>query len=633
LAKQDELSSTERLLELIRDSDAESQPAGNEGKPKSQRWRMLLSSSFSLARGNLTVGVDLGREDLKLVKVKRTSDRKAELIDFTRIPFDPETPRDHPNFPQFLGSSLHKFCGPLKTVELWATIPSGQVETRHLKIPKVSQNQIANSAFWSYQKHSSFKENETVFDFDVLGEAEEGGVKKIAVMAYTAPRQVVEELQSLFIRAGFPLTGISIVPFASQTLLRFGRVQTHGVAVSSLYIGRDWSRIDIFADANLALSRGIKAGIRTMVEALQHEIEQNWFELTLAKSPTSDQNRIRAIKTRLKQELEIAQSVFFKSIHAPATETVPDKQLAIKEERIFQMILPALERLVRQVERTIRHFGINFDNARVEKIFISSGVELHPRVIDYIGDELGLPIEVIDPFAESEQFTVHPAPPDSIAAKNSYAPALGMALASNAITPNFLHTHKDKRKTSISRNINRGVLACFLALMLACTGLALWQEQQIKDKDFKRASLQNQLGSFDLRVDKNLILKLVERIRIQNRSLQGIGNNFLGVAVLGEVANSTPDSVRILSITTRLGSAGNPAPAGKATAKIEPPKKVLILDGIIFGDRTTIEADLAAYLMALKNSSLFKQTTISKKSLEMMDNQPVIRFTAQMDIV
>jgi hypothetical protein len=102
---------------------------------------------------------------------------------------------------------------------------------------------------------------------------------------------------------------------------------------------------------------------------------------------------------------------------------------------------------------------------------------------------------------------------------------------------------------------------------------------------------------------------------------------------LGEVANTTPDSVRILSINTRLSPVGNPAPAGKATAKIEPPKKVLILDGVIFGDRTTIEADLAAYLMALKNSSLFKQTTISKKSLEMMDNQPVIRFTAQLDIV
>ena len=633
MAKQDELSSTERLLELIRDSEAESQITISGEKPKGQRWRTLLDSSFSLTRGNLTVGVDLGRDDLKLVKVKRISDRKVELLEFTRVAFDPEITRDHPNFPQFLRSALLKFCGPSKAIELWATIPSGRVETRHLKIPKASQNQIANSAFWSYQKHSAFKENETIFDFDLLGETEEGGVKKMAVMAYTAPRQVVEELQDLFIRADFPLTGISIVPFAFQTLLRCDRIQSHGMAVSSLYIGRDWSRIDIFSDGNLVLSRGIKAGIRTMVEALQHEIEQNWFELTLAKSPTSDQNRIRAIKTRLKQELEIAQSVFFSPIHSPAAETVSEKQLAIKEERIFQMILPALERLVRQVERTIRHFGINFDNARVEKVYLSSGVELHPRIIDCIGDELGLPIEMIDPFAEGENFSAHPAPPESSSLKSSFAPALGMALARNAITPNFLHTHKDKRKASVARNISRGVLACFLALMLVCTGFAFWQEQKIKDQDLKKAGLLNQLGGFDLRVDKNLILKLVERIRSQNRSLQGIGNNYLGVAALGEVANTTPSSVRLLSITTRLSSSASPAPAGRAAGKTEPPKKVLILDGVIFGDRTTLEADLAAYLMALKNSALFKQTTISKKSSETMDDQPVIRFTAQMDLL
>jgi hypothetical protein len=59
---------------------------------------------------------------------------------------------------------------------------------------------------------------------------------------------------------------------------------------------------------------------------------------------------------------------------------------------------------------------------------------------------------------------------------------------------------------------------------------------------------------------------------------------------------------------------------------------MMTLEGVIFGERTTLEADLAAYLMALENSALFQQTSIGKKSLETMDNQPVIRFTAQMDL-
>jgi hypothetical protein len=115
----------------------------------------------------------------------------------------------------------------------------------------------------------------------------------------------------------------------------------------------------------------------------------------------------------------------------------------------------------------------------------------------------------------------------------------------------------------------------------------------------------------------------VDQIRTQNKNLQGVGNNFISVAVLGEVANTTPPNVRLLSISARFGPAGKPGA----------PKKVLILDGVVSGERSTLEADLAAYLMTLKSSPLFKQPAISKKSLEMMDNQPVMRFTAQMDVV
>jgi Tfp pilus assembly protein PilN len=265
----------------------------------------------------------------------------------------------------------------------------------------------------------------------------------------------------------------------------------------------------------------------------------------------------------------------------------------------------------------------------VEKVYVSSGIQPHPRILDYIGDELGLPIEVLNPFTLTDGGPAVPPPPESEAEQGSYAPALGMALANNSITPNFLYTYKDKSKASNTRRINRGVFACFFALILACAGIAFWQEQQINEKDLRKISLQNQLGSFDVRVDKNLILKLVDQIRVRNQNLQGIGDNLIGIAVLGEVANTIPANVRLLSINARLGKAAKPAPGGKPEAV----KKVLILDGVIFGDRATLEADLAAYLLTLKNSPLFKQPTISKKSVETMDNQQVMRFTAQMDVV
>ena len=631
MAKKDELSSTERLLELIRDESPAGATAAGSGtrQPIGSRIRNLISNSISISKKTISVGVDLGHDDVKLVMLNRVSERKTEVLDYARVTINPEIPKSHPEFHQFIRSTLTKFCGPHRHIELWATISSARVETRHIKIPKVPPKQIANSVFWTYQRLSAFNDKETIFDFDVLGEIEEAGVRKISVMAFIAPRQEVEDLRGLFTRAGFTLTGISIVPFAFQTLLRTGRIRSYGAAVSSLYIGRDWSRIDIFTGDSLVLSRGIKAGIRTMTDALQKEIEHNWLELSLAKSPTSDPNRIQAIKQRLKQELEAAHNVFFGAIHAEAGSEHDDKQLAVREERIFQMIRPALERLVRQMERTIRHFALNFDNTRVEKIYVSSGVRPHARILDYIGNEFGLPVEIISPFADGTDLVTLRELPGSKPEQSAFAPAMGMAMATNPSTPNFLFTHKDKSKISNTRRFNRGVCAACAAGILLCIGTAFWQEREVQARDAQKLGLQTQLSAFQVRVDRNLILKLVDQIRAQNQSIQGIGSNYMGVGVLGEVANVTPPNIRLLSISAKLGAAGNPAPG----AKPEPSKKILVLDGVITGDRMSLESDLAGYLMMLKSSPLFKQPTITRKAVETLDNRQVMRFTAQMELV
>ena len=147
LAKQDELSSTEKLLELIRDegpSSPQTYPAGAP-RPAGQSITTFLSNSLSFTKTAMSVGVDLGHEDLKLVKVNRVSDRKIELVDFTRVALKPEIPRDHADFHQFLRATLIKFCGSEKSIEMWGAIPSARVETRHLRIPKVPPKQIANT--------------------------------------------------------------------------------------------------------------------------------------------------------------------------------------------------------------------------------------------------------------------------------------------------------------------------------------------------------------------------------------------------------------------------------------------------------------------------------------------------------
>jgi hypothetical protein len=58
----------------------------------------------------------------------------------------------------------------------------------------------------------------------------------------------------------------------------------------------------------------------------------------------------------------------------------------------------------------------------------------------------------------------------------------------------------------------------------------------------------------------------------------------------------------------------------------------LVLNGLVRGDRLTLESTLAGYLIELNNSPLFKQTVISKKSFERYEDQDVLTFTARLKL-
>ncbi len=637
MAKHDEISSTERLLDLIRtENEEEFADSGRSSQRPTGRLKSLFRGSISFKK-NVTVGVDIGYDDLKMVKIQRVSDHNYEMLEYSRVPFDPEIPRENPQFYRFLKPTLAEFCGTSRAIDIWCTISSARVETRQFRIPKVPPRQIPNAIYWSYQREAAFNEKEKVFDFEILGEVQDEQSVKTDVLAYTIPVDEVISLKDMFAKAGFPLTGISIVPFAFQTLLRARRVEVPpDQHVSSLYIGRDWSRIDIFSGGNLMLSRGIKAGVRTMMEALRKEIESSSKGLSLVKAPNEDVGRIRAVKQKKRLDLELAQKYFFGYIPGSTPQDAAGKKLSINEGKIFRMIRPALERLVRQVERTIRHYSLNYENVRVSKIYISSGVSPHQRILNYIAEELGMPTEVLNPFSESGNFLPHVPVPDSVSKQSAFAPAMGMALADNSRTPNFLFTYKDKRKAVRNQRINRSLFAAFALLMAVCVGISFWQERLIRDKDAQKVRLQQHLEGYNLRIDKNLILKLVEEIRDKNRADKAIGKKYLNLAVIGEVVKLTPSNVRLLSISTQLGPLPDKKPpkdAKKKKQKAEPPPKVLILEGIVQGDRLSLESALAGYLMELKNSPLFDRPTINKKSFEFSKNNEVLLFTAKLNLV
>ncbi|MFZ0610933.1 MAG: hypothetical protein WAM73_01700 [Desulfobacterales bacterium] len=629
MAKKDEISSTEKLLDLIRrpgEAAATAEPPTSP--PMSTRIGSGLKNTVSIKKAT-TVGVDIGYDDLKLVKIQNVSPQKHELIDFLRVPFEPDLHPGHHDFARFLRKNLTRFCGSSKNLKLWSCISSARVELRYLKIPKVSQKQLANAVYWSHKKVAPYKESEAIFDFEILGEIVDDGTPKYAAVSFTAPEKEVIFHKNLFSKSGFPLEGVSIVPFAFQNLLRTGWIASPAKTISGLYIGRDWSRIDIFSGGNLVLSRGIKAGIKTMNEAMRGMIVENEYGGSIDIKP----ELVASIEGepgdhrpgQPKFDSEKAQKIFFALLYDVSPKADGATALQPEEEEIFRLILPALKRLVQQVERTFDHYAANFDNERVEKLYISSTVRPHRRIVDYIGDELGLPRETFDPFATQPKYLGEIVAPTSAAERGSYAPAIGMALSSNSQTPNFLYTYKEKGKAARTRWLNKVTAVAALVLMGICVGIYGWQNRLIDRKKSEVQRLESLLSTYQVPVSQSLILGLVEKTKKKNQEFLEFSRKYLGAVALTEISNLTPPNVRLTGISVHF--------ADKAAGGKEPQPKNVILEGLVLGDRTAFESALAGYLIQLSGSPLFKHPVINQKEPGFFNDKEVLRFTAQLKLI
>jgi Tfp pilus assembly PilM family ATPase len=615
----DEISSTEKLLDLIRSSTKTDNEFPNITPSRSfpQRIKSYFSNLFSFKK-SITVGVDIGYSELKLVKTSQSSPQKQQLLDYVKVPYLPNVSVNDPEFIPYLKSVLTRLCGFAKRVEIWANISSARVEMRYLRIPKVPQKQITNAVYWSFKKITSFNEKDTTFDFEVLGDMQEGSAQKIEVMAYTAPTHEIKKLKGIFSKSGFPLKGISIVPFAFQNLLLNNWVGADAKNISSLYIGRDWSRIDIFSNGYLVLSRGIKAGIKTMRATITGEKDENRMELS-SKPVDPDE----AEKTEINADR--AQKIFF---DFPQDSSLPDTrpaELKHDEKEIFQMILPALKRLVRQVELTFEHFSANFENESVERIYISSSARPHKFIVEYIGNELGIPKENFDPFSIGSDFSGEVSGPESALEREAFTPATGIAISNNSITPNFLFTYEDKKKVADIHFINKILYAGFALIMILCVGFYFYQGNTIREKKDQMAMLKLEMSSFRSQVNQVSILKLVDEAKSNNEAFKEYGRKYLVIAALSEIAELTPTNIRLLNISAQLE-----APPG---AQKENPEKSIVIGGIILGNRMAMESILARYLLALKGSPIFDQPVISEKTSGFFNNNEVLQFTTHLKLI
>ncbi len=629
LRKNDEISSTERLLNVIRD-DSEVEDEMMEISPPElieTETKFSFSNVFFIRR-IVNVGVIIGESYILLAMTRQSIEGKWELLDYTRVSCDSKLKKDSRSFISFLDSTLTDFCGSQEHCNIWTTIYSSKIETRYLMIPKVSEKQIANAVYWTYKKQVSFDEGEVFFDYEVLGDTSEEGVRKTKIIAYSAPSEEVKKLKNLFVEAGFPLTGIAIAPFAIQNIFKTNLIKIESKNNCVLYIGKDQSRIDIFSEQNLVLSRDIKTGINSIVDAIKEELDSIKSESSMELVEAEDGSIVSQSDVRSPVDMKKAEQM----LKCLADDQVSELSRNVNkitgqdftEKDIMGMIIPALIRLVRQMERTLEYFSSHFGGESVRKFYISGELCGYKNIIGFIGDQLNCRLDYIDPFPNDFISTDNDTTISlSDSEKDAFAMAVGMGVSDNAHTPNLLYTFRQKGVQSNIRTINKAVFAVFIIVMIVLSGIFVKQENEITRKKAMLTVVQQQIAKYHPRVDKQFIKQFVAKMGRDHATVNAYAKKYLGMAVISELSAMTPENISLINISANMGSA-------RQNGEVE---KFIIIEGVIFEDQVNRDSSLAVYLVKLNGSPIFENPRIVNKTVELFEDREVLKFKAKLELV
>jgi type IV pilus assembly protein PilM len=612
-----ETTATEKLLDFIRNrkTDGDSAPLDTS---KSE-FKKTTGTSFKIPseKKSINVGIDIGHDYLSMVKTSKLPDKSWVFLGCKNVSLASFESKRSPAFTGFVKSELDNFIGGDKDLNLWVNMSAARVNVRHLKIPKVPKNQIENTISWAIKRETPFEDKETSLDFEILGEITEDNASKLSVIAYTAPIDDIKETKALFSDIGLPINGISIAPFAVQNILRTIQIPAHKGTVASLFIGNDFSRIDIYTDGKLVMTRGIRAGVKSMMEALMDRISE--------ESPVEPDEMFEMEGPRARQMAQGVRKALFSL--SPDSPPLLEKDIGfnLTDEEKFKAIISSLERVVRQVERTFEYYTTTLKYDRVDRIYVSSVMNVYMPIVKYVGDQLGIESDVLDPY----KFNLHNcesyAEKTCISERSSLIPALGLALSDNEYTPNLLFRFKDKEKLANTLRITNAVFAAIIIVGLFCGGVFFYQNRIISQKKAEISKLEGLVSQIKP-VDRNLILMMVDELKDRQRTGKSYGKKYLGTAVISELSSLTPENIRLINIKAVLGGVSITGDPKKKENVKKDVKKNLTVEGLVTGDRNALESSLAGYVMKLKESPILRQITVQKNNIEPFKKESVLHF-------
>lgn len=501
------------------------------------------------------IALDIGSHSIKLVEVKYTP-KGVFLTNFSVEELGPEAREAKSNAFAIAERIKELFLNQnIKTRRVTIGVSGPQVAIRHFALPSMPEHELKEAVKWEVRKFISFPVETAIIDFQILGETIEDGARKLDLMVAAAEAQFIETQLALIKAAGLKPVSIGTVPHALWHSMQIIPEAKKGVT-ALIDIGATKTSINIVKDNRLKLTREINTAGDTLTEAIQDAATLEGSTLGFADA----------------EEIK-------KEFGMPEEEDIERANGRVPLQKISFAMRPVLERLLTEIKRSFEFCESRFKEAKVERILISGGGARLKGLRDYLADQLGTEVELLNPFEDMV--------PDLVIATGlalHRTKEINLLPEKYRLTPKFLM--QKYAPVAIACLVFFVLFSMYLNMNLACTKY----RRELRLKETKLANLQS--------ANKRLIQLRQNKERLdQEKAL--LPRGILEIApwedILREISHIVPDKTTLTGLFF---------PTEVAAEELQ-------LKAVTFGDDAEIMGSIVEFMEGLEKSPFFTDVRLS----------------------
>jgi len=331
------------------------------------------------------VGLDIGSAGIKLVQLQRTKDgvalHKAGSAPTPAGAMKAGVIVDPLATAQAVRSLLEAL--QIEGGPAVAGVAGPTVVVREVPLPSMSDRQLRKSIQWEARNYISFPVEDSVVEFEVLDREMEGNAGQMKVMLVAAPRDMVDSQVETLELAGLEPMAVETQPFAIMRGLSAtnGHYQLTGETTAVLEMGASYTEITIIKGGQFVLSRMIPIAGNAFTEAIKTALEISTEEANELKE--------KAMRVVLSEEERATLD--------PAAQ------------QASRAIEPHLDEVIRELRRSLAYYDYQQQqpdatagDLGVAQILLSGGSARLPGLLEYFQAQLGVPVSVVNVFAQGE---------------------------------------------------------------------------------------------------------------------------------------------------------------------------------------------------------------------------------------